>query len=326
MDEDVEVARRRAHRACLALARQADAGAAVHARRDFDFEHLFLVDPAFALAGPAGLFQHLAAAVAVVARAFDHEQALLRADLAVTAAQFAAALARAGLRARTSTGIAGCGNLDLDLRVLAVERFFQRHVHVVTQVCPAPSALAARSGTATEGAAENGFEDIAQVAEVGTTHAAGAAATHALLEGSMAVAIVCGAFLRVFQNLVGGTAGLEPAFGFGIARIAVRVILHRHLAIGGLDGRAVGIARHAQQFVEIDFSGRHSETLEPCRHRRSMRRWRMAFSSSAYDLFSSSTSVNSASTTSSSSEGLEASSPAAAASAAASAPAACSFS
>src|SRR5690606_6421601 len=79
VDEDVEIARRRAVGAGFALAVEADARAVVDARGNLDLERLDLVHPALAAALAARLLDDLAAAVTVRAWPLDHEQALLRA-------------------------------------------------------------------------------------------------------------------------------------------------------------------------------------------------------------------------------------------------------
>ena len=86
-----------------------------------------------------------------------------------------------------------------------------------------------------------------------------AATSTALLERRMAVLIVGRALLRVFQHLVSRTHRLEAGFGFGITGIAIRVILHRHLAIGGFDFGRVRTAGHAEQFVKIGFGSHYLE-------------------------------------------------------------------
>jgi hypothetical protein len=122
------------------------------------------IDPALATAMAAGLFDDLAAPVAVGAGPLDHEEALLRADLAMAAAQVAAARRRAGRGAGPAARIAGLRDFDVDFGGLAMERLFQRHLHVIAQVGAAPALLAATA--AAEGAAEDRFEDIADVAEI----------------------------------------------------------------------------------------------------------------------------------------------------------------
>src|SRR5690606_27959227 len=72
---DVEVARRRAGRTGLALAGKTDAVAAVDTGRNLHRQHLFLLDPAIAVARRAGIGDHLTAAAAVRARLLHGEDA-----------------------------------------------------------------------------------------------------------------------------------------------------------------------------------------------------------------------------------------------------------
>ncbi len=57
--------------------------------------------------------------------------------------------------------------------------------------------------------------------------------------------------LGVCQNRVGLGRFLEPLFGFLVVRVAVGVILERHLAVGALDGCLVGPPRHAEDLVIV---------------------------------------------------------------------------
>ena len=77
----------------------------------------------------------------------------------------------------------------------------------------------------------------------------------ALLERGMAIAIVGRAFLRVLEAVIGDADRLEFRLALAASRIAVRVMLHRELAIGGFDGPPVRIARNAKDFVKVDFGG-----------------------------------------------------------------------
>ena len=69
----------------------------------------------------------------------------------------------------------------------------------------------------------------------------------------MAELIVLRPALRVFQYLIG--LGCLPEFFFCrfITRVLIRMVLHRHLAIGGLNLLLGGIFLHAQNFVIIGF-------------------------------------------------------------------------
>src|SRR6185436_13758506 len=105
--EDIEVARRSAARAGLALAGQPDAGAVLDAGRNVDLERLLAPHPALAGADLARLVDHLADAVAGVAGPLDGEEALLRADAAAAVAGRALLRLRSRLGARAVAGLAG---------------------------------------------------------------------------------------------------------------------------------------------------------------------------------------------------------------------------
>jgi hypothetical protein len=71
----------------------------------------------------------------------------------------------------------------------------------------------------------------------------------------MAVLVVGRAFLRVRQHLVGFLGFLELGLGVlgRITLVAVRVVLHRLLAIGLLDFFFAGVLGNAQRFVIVTF-------------------------------------------------------------------------
>src|SRR5690606_6906665 len=195
--------------------------------------------------------------VTVRAWPLDHEQALLRADLAVPLAQLAAAPRRARGRARPAAGSAGDRDLDLYLGRLAVKRILEADLEAVAQVRAAPRP-AARRAAASERAAENRLEDVAEVGEIGVMGAP--ASTHALLERGMAEAVVGRALLRILQAFVSRAYGLELVLVLLAPAVAIRVILHRQLAVGGLDRRAVRIAGDTENLVKISFHRGHACT------------------------------------------------------------------
>ena len=251
MEEDVQIPRWLAKRPGLALARKADAVAGIHPARNGDFELLRLVDPAFAMAGLARPLDHLAPALTGGAGALDHEKALLRPHLAMAATHGAAPLAGAGFGALAAAGFALLGNVYRYLDGFAVEGIVQPDFKVIAQIRPAPRLLLA---TAAKGIAEDRFENIA---DVGKAFAAAKAAPRlpatAVFIGLVAKTVISGALLRVFQALIGLAYRLEPGFAILAAGVAIRVKLHRQLAIGRFEHALVGIAGHLQQFVEIDF-------------------------------------------------------------------------
>jgi hypothetical protein len=103
---------------------------------------------------------------------------------------------------------------------------------------------------AAEGAAEDRFEDVAEVAEALGPRAAAHAA---VLESLVAIAVIGRALLRVLQAIIGLADRLEARFGILAARILVRVITHGKLAVRRLDRCIVRTALDFQQFVKINF-------------------------------------------------------------------------
>ena len=112
----------------------------------------------------------------------------------------------------------------------------ERDFHIVAQI---GAALAAGTAATTRRHAENAFEQIGKCgAEFGPE--AGGAAAQALLERGVTEAVIGRALIRVLQDLVGFVEFLETVLGVLVARIAIRVELHRLFAKGGLD---VAVAR-----------------------------------------------------------------------------------
>src|SRR5690606_6202282 len=239
----------------LALARKANAGAFVHTRRDFDLKALFLLHPAHAAAGPAGLGDDPPGAPAGGAGALHHEEALgcphLAHALAGGAGFRLGARFRAGAVARLARH--GGGNGD-GLRPPAVG-VFQRDFEIVAQVGAAHRAGAVAAPAA---AAHEFIEDVlenvgeAAAAEVVRPAAEAAAAkTAAAAERGLAVAIIGGPLLRVLQHVVGFADFLEPGFRRRIARVAVGVILHGQLAVSRLEGLVVCLPVNAKHLIII---------------------------------------------------------------------------
>ncbi len=82
--------------------------------------------------------------------------------------------------------------------------------------------------------------------------AAAKASAHPV-DAGVAKTVIVGALLRIAQDRVGLAALLELFFRRGISRIAVRVMLHRHLAVCALDLLIVGGAGDFKNFVVIAF-------------------------------------------------------------------------
>src|ERR1700712_5425922 len=198
--ENIEVAGRSAADAGLAFAGEADTGAVLDALGNVDRQRAIARHPSRTRAARAGILDHLAAALTGRAGALQREEALGLADPAGAAAHRTGLRLGAGLGAGARTGFAGDRDRNLDLRGLALEGFLQRDFHVVAQVGAALATAAAAPALA--GHAEQVFENIRKRrGEAGVE--AGSAGAHSLLERGMAVAVIGGALVAVFQDLVG---------------------------------------------------------------------------------------------------------------------------
>ena len=158
----------------------------------------------------------------------------------------------AGLGAATMAHIAVVPARDTDLGVFAACSFFKRDFHRIAEVVPAEHLLAAAIATAL--LAKHIAKDVAKGLGKSTV-GLGTSGTHVRVDAGMAVLIVGCALLGVRQHLVGFLGLLEFLLGRlgGITLIAVRVVLHRLLAISLLDFFIRGVLRNAQDFVKVSF-------------------------------------------------------------------------
>ena len=124
--------------------------------------------------------------------------------------------------------------------------FLQGDFEVVAQV-RAPVDVGAATPSA-EDVAEDVAEGVGKAAETGTC-CASAGGVHA----GMAVLVVGGAFAGVAEYFVGFLRLLEVLFRFWIIRIAVRMMLHRQLAIGLFEVLLGSIAIDPEHFVIVAF-------------------------------------------------------------------------
>ena len=77
------------------------------------------------------------------------------------------------------------------------------------------------------------------------------AAHAAVLEGGMTEPVVGGALVAVLEDVVGLVEFLELVFAVGVARIAIRVMLHGEFAERGLEFGVPAGARYAEDFVIV---------------------------------------------------------------------------
>ena len=194
-----------------------------------------------AVARGAGLGDHLAGAVAGRAGLLDREEALRHPHLAAAVAAAAGLGLRAGLGAGALAGLAGLHRRHADLRLGAARRVLEREFEVVAQVGAAIDAVAAApAALRAEDLAEDVAEGVGEAAEA-LRPAAEAARPRPGTEARRRVdagvpeLVVGGALLGVGEDLVGLLRLLEFLLGTLVVRVAVRVVLHRELAVGLLD-------------------------------------------------------------------------------------------
>src|SRR5690606_28112651 len=127
----VEVARRAAADSGFALIGEANAGTVLDALGNIDRELAILLPSTLAAAIGAGLVHHLAADLADRAGAFDGEEPLRRAHLAVAVALPAGVGAGTRLGAGTVTGGAADQRRHVDFDRAAVETLFEGDLEIV---------------------------------------------------------------------------------------------------------------------------------------------------------------------------------------------------
>lgn len=125
---------------------------------------------------------------------------------------------------------------NTDLFSDAAHRFFQRQLHVVTEIGAACRALT------TTPAAKDIAENIAKdIAEVGTAAKTAAAAHAALFEGRVAVLIVGRTLLGISQDFIRFFDFFKFGFSLFITLVAVRVIFHGQALISLLISRSSAV-------------------------------------------------------------------------------------
>ncbi len=159
--------------------------------------------------------------------ALEREETLRLTHAASTSAHLADFRLGAGFRAGARTWLAGDGDRNIDLRGFSGERFFECDFHIVAQV---RAALAAATPRALSGHAEQVFKNIGEGGCKAGTEAVRALCAVALLERGVTVTVVGRALVAVFQDFVGFGNFLELVLASRIARIFIRMPLHREFA------------------------------------------------------------------------------------------------
>jgi hypothetical protein len=170
------------------------------------------------------------------------EETLLVTDLP------AAPALRAGCRRgprRRAAAVTGCAFLlprDLDRRLGALGRFFERDLQVVPQVGAALRAAAPSAAAENVAEAKQVAEVAEDVFEAGERRRVESARADARADARVTEPIVGGALVGIRQHRVRLGRLLELLLGSLVAGIAVRVVLQGQLPVRALD---LGIARRA---------------------------------------------------------------------------------
>src|SRR5581483_2879520 len=239
LHDDVEVAVGAAVPARLALALEPDARAVLRPGRHLDLVALRRALAPRAAAVAARLLDDDAVAAAARAGLGQREQAVAVGDDARAVALRAGDRPRPGLRAGAAADVAGRLRLDRHPHGDALERVVEREAHARLEVGAAlrPRPRRAAAAAAAEDAAQPA-EQVGQVAEVDVLDAnvlEAAEGPGARPHPGGAEAVVLPALLGVGEQVVRRLDVLEPLFGLLVARVAVRVVLARELAVRLLD-------------------------------------------------------------------------------------------
>ncbi len=210
----------------LAFAGETNARALLHAGRNRDRQRLLAPDPALTAADAARILDHPAGAAAGRARPLDGEEALLGAHLAVAVAGRAGDRPRTGFAATAMAPLAADRGRHADLRVAAAEGILEADFEIVAQVAAPGARLGAASA---DELAEHLVENIGKAAA--ETEIRGARAAAAILERSVTEAVIGRPLLVILQDIVGFTDIFKLLLGCLVARIAIRVKLHRELPV-----------------------------------------------------------------------------------------------
>ena len=253
-DIHIQITRRRTALPGLTLASQANARAIINAGRDRDIQVAFALHAPRTTANLARVLDDAALAAAGGAGALHQEKPLLRPDLAATLTGTAGLRAgsRTAFRASAFAGFAGNTCCEPDIFLGTRKGFFQRNLYLCAQICTSARRRALTTPAAAE-AAEHFLKNILEPAATEGTAAAATTARPALFKGSMAEAVIGRALFGILQHIISLIQFLELGFGFRIALIAIRVPLHRELAVGFLEVILARIARDAENLVIIAF-------------------------------------------------------------------------
>ena len=261
-DENIEIAGRAAAQPAFSLTGQPDTGAVIDTGRHIDRQSAFACGAARARTGRAGIFDHLAAPLAMGAGPLHRKKALCGSDTAVSAAGGTGFGLGACFGAGPRTGFTADRDRNGQCGCFTVEGIFQRDFEIVAQIGAALAAIAA-ARAASAHIAEQVFENIRHAGGKIAGKTTGAAT--AIFKGRMAEAIIGCAFLPVRERLIRLVELFETGFGLGIIGIAVGMIFHRQFAEGRFQLGFIGRPCDVKNFIIIAFA--HDSAIQSARGR-----------------------------------------------------------
>ena len=229
----------------------------VDAGGDRQLERRLLLDHAGPAAVAARRGDHLALAVTARAGGLHREEALAVDHLALAVARGARLRLGPGRRAAAVALLAGVATRHGDLPLDARHRLRERDHDAGLEVGAAARTAAAAARKAQ--VAEQVPEQVPEAAKdlVGPLEAAKAGPRRPLVP----VLVIQLALVVVAQDLERLGRLLEALLGLLVPRIAVRVVLHRQLAIGALDVRRGSATLDGQNLVIVAFCGHRAAKL-----------------------------------------------------------------
>src|SRR5882672_2541656 len=172
--------------------------------------------------------------MALRTRLLDREETLRDADFAAAVARGTRLWLRSRLGTTAMAGLAFVHRRNADLDFRPASRVFERQLEVVAKIGAAIDAAAALAALLPEDLAEDVAERIRESAEAFGAARTGRAESDRRVDARVPELIVRGALLPVGQDLVRFLGFLELVFG-ALFRVAIRMVLHRELAIRLLD-------------------------------------------------------------------------------------------
>ena len=135
---------------------------------------------------------------------------------------------------------------ETDLGIHPEDGVFEINLKLVLQIRATPRTTPS-SPSEKVSEAEKVAENVGKIAEIGRIEAARSRAAKPLVPE----AIIAASLVPIAQDAVGLRRPLELVLGLGIPRVAVRVILHRQLAVGALNLLIPRVAWDAELFVVV---------------------------------------------------------------------------